>query len=455
MEDDVIVIGGGPAGATVSALLARQGYRVRLFEKEKFPRRHVGESLLPFCYDIFSDLGVLEEMAQHFVRKPTVRFLSSDGSVSTNWCFNHVIHDESFLSFQVDRPIFDQILLENARRKGVQVFEETRVTNVKFPSNGKGVIVSVDPPGGQNETCRAKFLIDASGRSSFLATRNRWRRPQTGLERTAIWTHWKGIQKLKGGLEIGASLIIYLGGVKQGWIWVFPLGKGHLTIGVVLESAYLREKKRAASQQNDKDWKKSIYLEEIYESSFLADLLEEDAWMSDEPVVEGDYSYFSDVKFGDRFALIGDAGQFIDPIFSSGVFLSMKSASLVAAELAMILPDRLHEMDGMAQVYEKINGAYELVHALIKMYYNPENITFAEVGMVARHQGHEDAMAAGHYFLAGDFFENNTKYRSFLNLLGNPRYFDIYRENVIKKYHAEPDNCNLEDTWQIFPPNPL
>ena len=208
---DVVIIGGGPAGSTAATVLARKGYKVVLLEKEKFPREHVGESLLPFCYELFQDLGVLSQMEKQFVRKPTVRFISSDGSSSTNWCFNHVIKDESFLSFQVVRSEFDTILLSNSRKHGADVREETRVCTVDLDSDRDKVEVEAIAPDGEKFSLRTRFLIDASGRSSFIANSRGWRKGHEEFQRTALWTHWKGVKCLKGGLEEGSSIILYLG----------------------------------------------------------------------------------------------------------------------------------------------------------------------------------------------------------------------------------------------------
>ncbi|HUF39880.1 MAG TPA: NAD(P)/FAD-dependent oxidoreductase [Anaerolineales bacterium] len=448
--DDVLIIGGGPAGSTTAALLAKQGHSVRLFEKEKFPREHVGESLLPFCYPILKELGVFSELEKHFVRKPAVRFLSSDGSTATNWCFNHVIHDESYLSFQVDRKYFDTILLRNAARLGANVREQSRVTTVDFDTDPERVIVTVQDEAGQEETYSGRFLIDASGRSSFIANRNRWRVPDPNLQRTALWTHCFDIAEMKGGLEYGASLIVYLGGDKRGWIWAFPLGDKHLTVGVVLENSYLRERKRAISESGDRDWRIAIFEEELFESPFIKDLLA-GARMMDIPYIEGDYSYKSDFKFGSRFAMVGDSGQFIDPIFSSGIYLSMKSATLVSARLHAMLSDGDMDHNRLNDIYETVNGAYSLVKRLIEMYYNPHSITFAEVGRAANQKEHEIAMAAGHYFLSGDFFENQARYQPLLDLLAKPRDFQRFKVAVIDRYDRPHEKCEIDEATVIFP----
>jgi flavin-dependent dehydrogenase len=432
--------------------MAMKGYRIAILEKEKFPREHVGESLLPFCYEVFQTLGVLDELKACFVRKPSVRFISSDGSTSTNWCFNHVIKNESHLSFQVVRSKFDQMLLENARRHGAEVYEQTRVSQVHCDGDHDLIQVQAIDSTGNARTYDARFLIDASGRSSFMAAKNRWRRPHEGFERPAVWTHWADLKVLKGGLEEGASLIINLGGDKRGWIWVFPLGREHVTAGVVMDSSYLRDAKRQLQPRYGPDWQAELYLQELKTSAFVRDLLD-DAKMSMSLQIEGDYSYFSEVKFGARYAIVGDAGRFIDPIFSSGIYLSIKSSALVSAALdGMLIADNLDNMQPIEEAYSQINGAYDLVYRLIKLFYNPHAVSWAEAGSAfpAEHKGHEDAMAAGHYILAGDFFENHKKYQEFLDLLEDPRLFDGYRNLVINREAFNTTSCNV-DRSLIFP----
>jgi hypothetical protein len=242
-----------------------------------------------------------------------------------------------------------------------------------------------------------------------------------------------------------------------------------------MDSSYLRDAKRQLQPRYGPDWQAELYLQELKTSAFIRDLLD-DAKMSMSLQIEGDYSYFSEVKFGARYAIVGDAGRFIDPIFSSGIYLSIKSSALVSAALdGMLIADNLDNMQPIEEAYSQINGAYDLVYRLIKLFYNPHAVSWAEAGSAfpaehkghdynphavswaeagsafpAEHKGHEDAMAAGHYILAGDFFENHKKYHEFLDLLEDPRLFDGYRNLVINREAFNTTSCNV-DRSLIFP----
>jgi len=361
---DVVIIGGGPAGSTAASFLAMKGQRVTLLEKEKFPREHVGESLLPFCYKTFEALGVLDELKRYFVRKPTVRFTTIDGTRSTNWCFNDVIKNESFLSFQVDRKVFDMILLDNSRRHGAQVREQTMVNDVQFDKERDVVVVTATGPDGEKQTHEARFLVDASGRSTFMATKNNWCESNKGFERTALWTHFIDVKNMIGGLQEGSSLIVYLGGEKRGWIWVFPLERNRITAGVVMDSFYLRHRKRELVANGSKNWQHDLFFQELKESPFVSKI---------------------------------------------------------------------------------IDGAKPMMSILI---------SFAEAGTFLReHLEHRDAMAAGHFILSGDFFENHKKYNEFLDILADSHHFDWYRGSVIDRTAFNRESCGLkpEELAIIFP----
>jgi flavin-dependent dehydrogenase len=448
---DVIVIGGGPAGSTAATCLAMQGHSVTLLEKEKFPREHVGESLLPFCYDLFQELGVLDQLRARFVRKPGVRFINSDGSCYTSWCFNHVIKDESYLSFQVIRSEFDNLLLDNSRKHGVVVKEQTRVQSVDLERPDGCVEVRAIGPDGQESAYHSKFLVDASGRASFIATKKGWRKPHKGLERTALWTHWGGVKQMIGGLEEGLSIIIYLGGEKKGWMWVFPLDVDRVTIGVVVDTASLHQEKRRQEESGSEDWRLGLYKQEVMRSEFVRRLLD-GAHITMPLMIEGDYSYYSEQKYGANFVMVGDASRFIDPIFSSGIYLSMKSSFLLSKVIHQKLTSpHLDKTDSLYAAYKQINGAYDFVYRLIRLYYNPHAINFAEAGIALQeHKSHESAMAAGHFMLAGDFFERHEEYSKFIDLLEDPSLFKGYRNYVVDRRNFQTSSCGMAPV-QVFP----
>lgn len=443
---DVIVIGGGPAGSSAATWLARLGHKVLLLEREKFPREHVGESLLPFCYSLLEDLGVVDELKTNFVRKPGVRFIDRDGNISTTWCFHHVIQDQTYLSFQVIRGEFDHILLKNAAKNGADVREEMSVIEADVTSETDRVTVTSVDAAGKKSVHKARFLVDASGREAFIGARNGWRKPREELDRTAIWSHW-GDVKLSGGLEEGLSIIIYMGLKQKGWIWVFPLGEHRITAGFVAQNSYIREQQRTLKQNGSKDWKYDLCMQELMNSKFVSGLLEGSKMLI--PMqVNGNYSYEVKNHFGSNYAMVGDARGFIDPIFSSGVFLSIKSASLVAPAIHQKLSGQENEGGAaLAKAYEQISGAYNFVHRMIRLFYDPHSVTWAQAGADGKtHKDHESAMAAGHYMLSGDFFENYQKFDSFFKILENPDHFRRYKKMVIDRDDFVQPSC--ESRWE-------
>jgi hypothetical protein len=226
--------------------------------------------------------------------------------------------------------------------------------------------------------------------------------------------------------------------------------------GISHEPLILVKSRRISS--GSRDWKHDLYLEELNESPFVREILE-GATMLQSVMTEGDYSYNSSVKYGPRYALVGDASRFIDPIFSSGIFPSTKSAWLVTDALhTMLSQGNLNDNSPLVRAYENIGGAYDFVYRLIALFYNPHSISFAGAGPFLREQQeHEDAMAAGHFILSGDFFENHKKYNEFLELLANPRYFEMYRHWVIDRPGFRRESCNLtpEQLAIVFPKRSL
>jgi flavin-dependent dehydrogenase len=443
---DVIVIGGGPAGSTAATLLSRQNHKVLLLEREKFPREHVGESLLPFCYCLLDELGVVDQIKKNFVRKPGVRFIDRDGNISTTWCFDHVIKDETYLSFQVIRGDFDNILLRNAEKNGAEVREETRVIEADLSAGDSVTVTSMDLA-GKKSVHRARFLVDASGRDAFIGTKHGWRKSREELDRTAIWNHWGNV-KLKGGLEEGLSIIIYMGEAQKGWIWVFPIGENRITAGFVAQNSYLRDQQHKLTKAGSKDWKYDLCMQELLNSKFVRELLEGSKMLLP-MLINGNYSYEVKNHYGSNYAMIGDARGFIDPIFSSGVFLSIKTAFLVSGAIHKQLTEGLNGSNPeMKEAYRLVTGAYNFVHRMIRLFYNPHAVTWAQAGADGlTHKAHESAMAAGHYMLSGDFFENYEKFDEFFRVLEDPKQFHRYQKLVIDRPAFNHPTCH--SPWDL------
>lgn len=414
---DFIIIGGGPAGSTVATLLARKGFNVLVLEKEKFPRFHVGESLLPFCYHIFKKLGVLEQMESEFFRKPGVTFSNENNTKYSHWCFNHLIKDDSHLSFHVERSRFDDLLLQNSRINGAMVLEETKVMNVSIADNEELVNVHCE-----NRSYQCRFVIDASGQDSFLGKAMKTRKKNEDLSpRIAVSTQWQNA-RLDETLKKGGLRIIHLEGEKQGWTWMIPIANNRLSVGVVTDLSYFKERKRVLSKESE-NWLEHHYLNEVYSSALGRQILS-GATMLRELAINSDYSYSIENKFGNNHAVIGDASAFLDPMFASGVYLAMQSAVLVAEALESKFRDQ--DQNALERAYSEINGAYSLIEEMIKTYYNPEAIKFPEVSDFLSYNNQENIFAAIHFILAGDFFSNHKKYMTALEVLNSNKNIDRF-----------------------------
>ena len=187
---DVIIIGGGPSGSTSATLLAQKGLKVLLLEKELFPREHVGESLIPLSYELLEKQGLIDEMKKISTRKPGVSFEDKDGINRSLWCFKSVIKDDSYLSFHMIRSAFDKLLLDNSKKKGATVLEQYTVKNVILDRQDNLVEVHATNSEGQLETFESKFIIDASGQSTFLGRKLGVKKSYADLDRVATWSHW-------------------------------------------------------------------------------------------------------------------------------------------------------------------------------------------------------------------------------------------------------------------------
>jgi flavin-dependent dehydrogenase len=446
---DFIVIGGGPAGSTIATQLARKGYSVTVFEKEKFPRDHVGESLLPFCYQMMEELKVLEYMKKYTVRKPGVMFISADGSRKKTYCFDKVIHDESALAFHVLRDEFDDFLLKNSVKFGAVVHEETKVTGVELNRPDETVKVEVKYKSGKLKTHFAKQLIDASGQDTFLIRKMNCKKSFDNLDRVAFYTHWM-LDSMPKYIDVGIQPIVYLGGEKAGWIFIIPVGVNRISVGVVVNNSFVKSEKAKITSSGIKDWQNQFYQNELNSSPFVANLLRSAKRRENQSlVVIGDYSYYSDIKYGNDFALTGDSSTFLDPIFSSGVYLSMKSSFLLAEAFdKKFRGGDMKDNSALENCYSSINGAYSLMTKFINYFYNSKALDLTELNNsnmdLNDHIKRESSFQLLHYLLAGDFFSEFAKYDEILEMLQNPKHYMRFKNISIDKHERNTPTCNYK-----------
>ncbi len=318
LETDVAVIGGGPAGTTVSTLIAQQGYRVQLFEREKFPRFHIGESLIPETYWVLKRLNMLDKMCNSpFVQKHSVQFVGSSGRLSEPFYFTEHKPHECSQTWQVLRSEFDKMMLDNAREHGVEAFEETRVLDVLFEGD-RAVGLRVAGPDGVPREVRAKVVVDASGQSTMIANRFKLRVADPELKKGAVWTYFEGAYR-DSGRDEGATLVLSTAG-RRGWFWYIPLHNNIVSVGVVSSFDALF-KGRGSHEQ--------IYYEEVENCPAVKQRISHGKRVG-EFYATKDYSYRARQAAGDGWVLVGDAYGFLDPLYSSGVLLALKSGQLAA-----------------------------------------------------------------------------------------------------------------------------
>jgi flavin-dependent dehydrogenase len=319
-----VVIGGGPAGSTVGTLLAQQGYRVHLFERERFPRFHIGESLIPQTYWVLKRLSMLDKMrGSPFVKKYSVQFVNSRGKVSEPFYFlEHNPHDCS-QTWQVVRGELDQMLLENAREHGVDVREGVRVLEVLF-EGGRAVGVRLAEEDGREREVRAEVVVDASGQSSLIMSRLGLREWDPVLKKAALWTYWEGAYRDTGRDE-GATLVAQTKG-KKGWFWYIPQHNNVVSVGVVASYDYLFKDRPERDHEG-------IYFAEVDRCLGIKQRIAS-ARRVDGFRAAKEYTYRSRRAAGDGWVLVGDAFGFLDPLYSSGVLLALTSAQRAADVIA-------------------------------------------------------------------------------------------------------------------------
>jgi flavin-dependent dehydrogenase len=355
---DAIVIGGGPSGSTAAALLAEAGRRVVVVERDAFPRYHIGESLIPYCYFTLKRLGLIERLnASRFPKKLSVQFASVSGNISAPFYFFQHFDHEASTTWQVVRGEFDAMLLDNARAKGAEVMQPAAAREfIRKDGAVAGVRVGID--GG---TCdlTAPVTIDATGRDAFAVSRHGWRVRDPKLNKIAIWTYYKGALR-DSGLDEGATTIAHI--PEKGWFWYIPLPDDMVSVGVVAERDYLYRDGRDLRTILEREARTNPWVENHLARGQAVGQY----W------VTGEFSYRSRYCASDGLVLAGDAFSFLDPVFSSGLFLALRGGELAADAVNSALAAGDVSAARFAAYGEEVCRNIEAMRKLVYAFYDSE-----------------------------------------------------------------------------------
>jgi flavin-dependent dehydrogenase len=331
MKTDVLVIGGGPGGTAAATFLAQKGRRVLLLEKARYPRFHIGESMLPKSLPIFRKLGVMDAVEKIGVPKHAADFAHHDDKPGrfTTYFFKDALSPQDPYAFEVKRAELDEILFDNARTQGVDARQGVTVTGVEHAPDGSAT-VQAEAEGGETFTIEARYVVDASGRGTFYGKKFKTKQNDPRHRSAAIFAHYHGVERRDGSHE--GNIGIYW--LKQGWAWVIPLSDGITSVGCVCWPEYMKTRGGRSQEQ---------FLEDTLRDAPAIWGRMQHAQRASDVHVEGNYSYYSSRIGGKGWIMVGDAYCFIDAVFSSGVYLALSSAEKAANIVDAVLDNPARE----------------------------------------------------------------------------------------------------------------
>lgn len=370
---DAIIIGGGPAGSCAACILAEHGHRVLVLEREKFPRYHIGESLIPFTFQPLERIGFVPKMrASGFVKKFSVTFVQPDGRRSQPfYFFDRYDRATVAQTWQVLRSEFDRMLLDHAREKGAEVREETTVDRL-VTEDGRVVGVEATGKQGGTHTVRAPITLDCSGKEAFASNRLGWRMKDPYLNKIAVWTYYRGSAR-EPGLDEGATTVAYV--PDKGWFWHIPQHDDMVSVGVVAEGKYL-------TRGGVRD-PREIFQREVGENQWIKEHLSTGE-STGQYFITSEYSRHSRHCASPGLVLAGDAFAFLDPVFSSGVMLALKSGQVAAEAVHEGLVAGDLSPARFADYGRRMREGVENMRKLVYAFYDPK-FSFRDV--IRRHPG--------------------------------------------------------------------
>ena len=386
-ECEVLVMGGGPAGSTAATLLSRLGRKVILLEKAHHPRFHIGESLLPMNLPLFQRLGVLDKVRAMGVFKPGADFEADNERGYNSFAFNRAIGSSPPHAYQVWRQDFDKMLFDHARATGADAREGHAVVAVRQVSSRRS-IVEVQTEEGNSYRITTQYVVDATGRDTFLSSKKRLRRKNMEHQSAAIFGHFRGAECRAG--EDAGNISIYR--FEHGWIWMIPLPKGVMSIGAVCRPAYLKQRKGKTVD---------FLMETLNQNEGLRKRIEQAELIGDEVRVTGNYSYDSTRMGGPGWVMVGDAFAFLDPVFSSGVYLAMSGAEQAAKVVDSALTEPRREASLLRKLEKRQRAGMARFAFFIyrfngpimdRIFRQPRNLWQMEQGVIS--------------MLAGDLFDS-------------------------------------------------
>jgi flavin-dependent dehydrogenase len=407
-ECDVLVIGGGPSGCTVAPLLAEMGHKVVVLEKAHHPRFHIGESLLPANLPLFERLGVAEEIKSIGMVKRAAEFVSFADNRRQVFEFTDAWDKTMPHAYQVLRSKFDEVMIRNAERKGVEVHEGCRARAVDFLPDDAGAIVEAERDDGGTMRWRARFVVDASGRDTFLANRFRIKHRNPKHNSSSVYGHFAGARRNPGQAEGNITIFWF----EHGWFWFIPMQDDQTSIGMVTWPYFMKTRgKRSLTE---------FLLDGIAMCPPLKERLM-DAKLINEVEATGNFSYVSERNHGPNYVLLGDAYAFIDPVFSSGVLLAMNSGFLAADAIDTCLrqpeqaPAAMKEFDRLMKHGPKEFSwfIYRITNPIWRdIFMTPKNGSKMQLALTS--------------LLAGDIFGKTPIWRSILVLKGVYYLFTLF-----------------------------